>query len=102
MPGFIITESSTLVCPHASGTARALLTDAHVKISGSAIMTVQLPYQIDHCGNTNAPCVTASWIVGAGRVQASGQSVAINTGVSEVKPAGALSPILVQGTVSAS
>jgi hypothetical protein len=89
MPGFIITESSTLVCPHASGTARALLTDAHVKISGSAIMTVQLPYQIDHCGNTNAPCVTASWIVGAGRVQ-------------EVKPAGALSPILVQGTVSAS
>ncbi len=102
MAGFIITESSTLLCPHSTGTARALLTDAHVKVAGSPIMTVQLPYQIDHCGNTNAPCVTASWTVGAARVTASGQSVAISTGTSEVKPAGALAPLAVQGTVSAS
>jgi hypothetical protein len=102
MAGFVITENSTLVCPHATGTARALLTDSHVKISGSAIMTVQLPYQVDHCGNTNAPCVTATWIVGAARVTASGQAVAINTGTSEVKPTGALAPLVVQGKVSAS
>jgi hypothetical protein len=102
MAGFVITESSTLLCPHSTGTARALLTNPRVKIAGSPIMTVQLPYQVDHCGNTNAPCVSASWMIGAARVTAGGLSVAINTGTSEVKPVGMLASLVVQGQVSAS
>jgi len=102
MPGFIITKDSRLACPHGSGSARALLPDAHVSVSGQAIMTVQRQYTIETCGNTNAPCLTASWTSGAQRVTASGLAVAINSGVSEVKPAGMLAPLQVQSTVTAS
>jgi hypothetical protein len=101
MPGLVITKDSTLACPHGSGSARALLPDLHVSIDGSPIMTVTRPYIVDHCG-ANTPCATASWTIGAGRVTASGMSVAINAGVSEVKPVGMLTPVVVQGTVSAS
>jgi hypothetical protein len=101
MPGLVITRDSTLACPHGSGSARALLPDTRVKIGGSPIMAVTRPYVIEHCG-ASTPCATASWITGAGRVTASGLAVAINTGTSEVKPAGMLAPIAVQGTVSAS
>jgi hypothetical protein len=101
MPGLVITDASTLACPHGSGSARAVMPDPHVKINGSPIMTVTRQYTIEHCG-ANTPCATASWITGAGHVTASGLAVAINTGSSEVKPAGMLAPVVVQTTVSAS
>jgi hypothetical protein len=102
MPGFIITEDAKLACPHGSGSARALMPDAHVSISGKAIMTVQRQYVIETCSNTNAPCVTATWVSGAQRVTAGGLAVAINTGQSKVDPVGMLAPLQFQSTVTAS
>jgi hypothetical protein len=103
MSGFIITVDATLACPHQSGTARALAADPHVAVKGSAIMTVQRQYIIDHCPDSSTShCLKASWEVGAQRVTASGLAVAIHSGVSKVDPAGMLTPQLFQTTVAAS
>ena len=103
MAGFIITTDSTLLCSHQLGTARAVMPDPHVSINGNAIMTVQRPYLIEHCTDTNTgPCTKASWELGAQRVTASGLAVAINNGLSKVDPVGALVPQQFQTTVSAS
>lgn len=102
MSGFIITTDANLACPHGTGSARAQLPDSRVTIAGRPIMTVQRQYVVEACGNTNAPCISASWISGAQRVTAGGLSVAINTGWSEVKPVGMLAPLLFQTTVTAS
>jgi hypothetical protein len=75
-----------------------------VLVSGQPVATMAAPYAVAGCPFTSAPgpCVAGQWIVGATRVAAMGQPVAIQTGVSICAPNGApLLPIAVQPRVIA-
>jgi hypothetical protein len=75
-----------------------------VLVSGQPVATIAAPYAVAACPFTSAPgpCVAGQWIVGATRVLAMGQPVAIHPGVSVCAPNGApLLPIAVQPRVVA-
>jgi hypothetical protein len=100
MPGFIITKSSTLNCPHSTGAAPDV-TDIHVRISGQPIVLQLQPYSFPTCAAGNSKCTKGSWTKGAARVTASGTPVAISTGISLIAPAGAFTVVLTQQRVKA-
>jgi hypothetical protein len=101
MSGFIIHDGAYITCPHTSGVATPNQTDAHVTVSGQAIMTVVRTYKIGGCPQ-NTPCSAAMWTEGAEHVTASGLPVAINMGKSLCVPPGELKPQVFQQRVKAS
>lgn len=75
-----------------------------VLVSGQPVATIVAPYAVAGCPFASAPgpCVTGMWVVGAMRVMAMGQPVAIQTGIAVCVPNGApLVPIAVQPRVIA-
>lgn len=100
MPGFIITKSAALSCPH-SAPATPDVTDIHVKVAGQAIVLQLQPYTIAACTAGQSKCTKGAWSKGASRVQASGTPVAISTGTSQVVPAGVFTVVLTQQRVKA-
>jgi uncharacterized Zn-binding protein involved in type VI secretion len=105
MPGPILHVGATVLCSH-GGQATPTLPDARVSVSGQPIATIAAPYAVAGCPfvppSGNGPCVTGQWIVGASRVLASGQPVAIMSGVSTCVPTGTpLAPIAAQTRVVA-
>jgi hypothetical protein len=69
-------------------------------VSGQPVATIAAPYAIAGCPfvpPANGPCVTGQWVVGALRVLAMGQPLAIQGGVSVCAPSGTpMMPIVAQ------
>jgi hypothetical protein len=79
MPGYILDQSSTIMCYH-GGQAQATAPNPRVKISGSAVVVQTAPHTVSGCpfvtpGGTPQPCVTAQWTTAAIRVKAGGMPV---------------------------
>jgi hypothetical protein len=76
-----------------------------VLVSAQPVATIAAPYAIAGCPfvpPAPGPCVTGQWVLGAMRVFAMGQPVAIQTGVSVCVPTGTpLIPSVVQPRVIA-
>ena len=88
MPGPILHLGATVLCGH-GGQALPTAPVPRVLVSGQPVATIAAPYAVAGCPFTTAPCVTAQWVVGSGRVLAMGQPVAIQTGVAVCAPNGA-------------
>jgi hypothetical protein len=69
-------------------------------VGGQPVATIAAPYTVAGCAfppASGGPCVTGQWVVGATRVLAMGQPVAIQTGVAVCAPTGTpLMPVVVQ------
>jgi hypothetical protein len=106
MPGPILHVGAVVTCTH-GGMATPPSPSPRVLVSGQPVATITVPYVIAGCpfvppGNPLGPCVTGQWVLGATRVLALGQPVAIEGGVSVCVPNGApLLPVTVQTRVIA-
>ena len=91
MPGPILHVGATVLCAH-GGQATPTAPNPRVSVSGQPIATIAAPYAVAGCPfvppGGNGPCVTGQWLVGATRVLANGQPVAIMTGISICTPTG--------------
>jgi hypothetical protein len=99
MPGPILHIGATVTCAH-GGQAMPTAPVPRVMVSGQPVATIAAPYAIAGCAfppASGGPCVTGQWMVGAVRVLAMGQPVAIQTGVAVCAPTGTpLLPVAVQ------
>lgn len=104
MPGPILHLGATVLCAH-GGQAAPPAPVARVLVSGQPVATIAVPYVIVGCPVVPpavGPCATGQWVVGATRVLALGQPVAIQTGVAACVPTGTpLLPVVVQPRVTA-
>jgi hypothetical protein len=93
MPGFILHQGATLICPH-TGQAQPMLVNPRVRVSGQPIVTQNCVHTIAGCilpppPLANGPCVTAQWITAALRVRAGGIPVLLRDSQSVCAPTGA-------------
>lgn len=99
MPGPILHLGATVLCAH-GGQAVPTVPVPRVLVSGQPVATIVAPYAVAGCPFppvSGGPCVTGQWVVGAVRVMAMGQPVAIQTGVAVCAPTGTpLMPLVVQ------
>ncbi|KXU84614.1 hypothetical protein CR51_41430 [Caballeronia megalochromosomata] len=104
MPGPILHVGATVMCAH-GGQATPTAPVGRVMVSGQMVATIAAPYAVAGCGLTGAPsgpCATGQWVVGATRVFALGQALAIQSGVSVCAPTGSpMSPVAAQARVLA-
>jgi len=104
MPGPILHLGAIVTCAH-GGQAIPTAPVPRVLVSAQPVATIAAPYTVAGCPfvpPANGPCVTGQWIVGAVRVLAMGQPVAIQAGVSVCAPTGTpLLPSVVQPRVIA-
>jgi hypothetical protein len=79
------------MCSHA-GQATPTAPVPRVLVSGQPVATITAPYAVAGCAFVppagNGPCVTGQWLVGAVRVLAMGQPLALQTGTSLCTPTG--------------
>ncbi len=95
MPGFLVHLGAQVTCAH-GGQAVPTAPDPRVTVMGQPIATIAAPYAVAGCPlppNAGGPCVTAQWVVGATRVLAGGQPVALQAGQAVCAPTGV--PLLV-------
>ncbi len=99
MPGPLLTTGSVITCAHA-GMAQATAPNPRVMAVGMPIVTMTAPHAIAGCvfniSGAPSPCVTATWIVGAVRVMASGMPVLIQTSQAVCAPNG--TPVIISVT----
>lgn len=99
MPGPILHIGATVTCAH-GGQAIPTAPVPRVLVSGQPVATIAAPYAVAGCAfppASGGPCVTGQWVVGAVRVLAMGQPVAIQTGVAVCAPTGTpLLPVVAQ------
>jgi hypothetical protein len=100
MPGPILHLGATVLCSH-GGQAAPTAPVPRVLVSGQPVATIAAPYAVAGCAFVppagNGPCVTGQWIVGATRVLALGQPLALMTGQSTCVPTGTpLVPVVAQ------
>jgi hypothetical protein len=99
MPGPILHIGATVTCAH-GGQAIPTAPVPRVLVSGQPVATIAAPYAVAGCAfppASGGPCVTGQWVVGAVRVLAMGQPVAIQTGVAICAPTGTpLMPVVAQ------
>jgi hypothetical protein len=103
MPGPILHLGATVLCGH-GGQAVPTAPVPRVLVSGQPVATIAAPYAVAGCpfASPPGPCVTGQWVVGAVRVLAMGQPVAIQAGAAICAPNGApLVPVAVQPRVIA-
>ena len=103
MPGPVLHLGATVLCGH-GGQAVPTAPVPRVLVSGQPVATIVAPYAVAGCPFASAPgpCVTGMWVVGAMRVLAMGQPLAIQSGVAVCAPNGApLVPVAVQPRVIA-
>ena len=105
MPGPVLHFGATVTCSH-GGQAMPAAPLARVLVSGQPVATMVAPYTVAGCAFVppagNGPCVTGQWVVGAVRVLAMGQPLALQTGTSVCAPTGTpLLPLVVQPRVLA-
>ena len=106
MPGPILHLGATVLCSH-GGQATPTAPNPRVLVSGQPVATIVAPYAVAGCAfvppGGNGPCVTGQWIIGATRVFAAGQPLAIMTGTSVCAPTGTpLVPLVAQTRAIAS
>lgn len=105
MPGPVLHAGAVVLCAH-GGQATPTAPVPRVTVSGQPVATIVAPYAVAGCPfppASGGPCVTAQWIVGALRVLAMGQPLAIQSGVALCVPTGTpLMPTVVQPRVIAS
>jgi hypothetical protein len=100
MPGPVLHLGAVVTCSH-GGQAVPTAPVPRVLVSGQPVATMPVPYAIAGCTFT-PPCVTGTWVVGALRVTAMGQPLALQTGVSVCAPNGTpMVPSFVQARVLA-
>ena len=99
MPGPILHMGAVVLCAH-GGQAVPTAPVPRVLVSAMPVATIAAPYAVTGCpfvAPNPGPCVTGQWVVGATRVLAMGQPVAIQAGVSVCVPTGTpLMPVAVQ------
>ncbi|MES1254390.1 MAG: hypothetical protein ABUS56_02200 [Acidobacteriota bacterium] len=105
MPGPVLHLGATVMCSHA-GQATPTAPVPRVLVSGQPVTTITAPYVIAGCAFVppagNGPCVTGQWLVGAVRVLALGQPLALMTGASTCVPTGTpMLPVVAQPRVIA-
>lgn len=104
MPGPILHMGAVVLCAH-GGQAVPTAPVPRVLVSAMPVATIAAPYAVAGCPfvpPAPGPCVTGQWVLGATRVMAMGQPVAIQTGVSICAPTGTpLMPVTVQPRVIA-
>lgn len=90
MPGPVLHLGATVMCGH-GGQAVPTAPVPRVLVSGQPVATMVAPYVVAGCpfASPPGPCVTGTWAVGATRVFAMGQPLAIQTGVGICAPNGA-------------
>jgi hypothetical protein len=95
---------AVVMCAH-GGQATPTAPVPRVLVSGQPVATITAPYVVAGCPfvpPAPGPCVTGQWVVGAVRVLAMGQPVALQTGVAVCVPTGTpLLPTVVQPRVIA-
>jgi hypothetical protein len=96
---------ATVLCSH-GGQAIPTAPVPRVLLTGMPAATIAAPYAVAGCAFVppagNGPCVTGQWIVGAVRVTALGQPVALMSGASVCVPTGTpLLPVVAQTRVIA-
>lgn len=97
MPGFLLHDGATVQCTH-TGDAQPTVPDARVRVDGDAVTTQAPPYKVAGCklpSSAGGPCLTASWMVAAVRVRASGQPVLLADSAASCVPTGTPLTILV-------
>jgi hypothetical protein len=92
MPGYILDQSSTIMCYH-GGQAQATAPNPRVKVGGSAVVVQTAPHTVSGCpfvtpGGTPQPCVTAQWTTAAIRVKAGGMPVLLQDSQAVCVPNG--------------
>lgn len=87
MPGPILHVGAIVTCGH-GGQATPTAPVPRVLVGGQPVATIAAPYVVAGCPFASAPgpCVMGQWVVGAVRVFAMGQPVAIQTGVGVCAP----------------
>jgi len=99
MPGPILHLGATVMCSH-GGQATPTAPVPRVLVSGQPVATIAAPYAVAGCPfapPNPGPCVTGQWVVGAIRVMALGQPLALLSGVSICAPSGTpLVPVVAQ------
>jgi hypothetical protein len=104
MPGPVLHLGATVLCAH-GGQAMPTAPVPRVLVSAQPVATIAAPYAVAGCAfppASGGPCVTGQWVVGALRVLAMGQPLAIQTGVAVCAPTGTpLLPVVVQPRVLA-
>jgi hypothetical protein len=99
MPGPILHLGATVLCAH-GGQAVPTAPVPRVMVSGQPASTIAAPYTVAACpfpSSSGGPCVTGQWVVGAVRVTAMGQPLALQTGTAVCVPTGTpLLPVVVQ------
>lgn len=100
MPGPVLHLGAVVTCSH-GGQALPTAPVPRVLVSGQPVATMPVPYAVAGCSFAT-PCVTGTWVVGALRVTAMGQPLALQTGVSVCAPNGTpMVPSVVQSRVIA-
>src|SRR5262245_7832704 len=91
MPGFLLHVGATVFCAHGAP-AQPTVPNPRVTVMGQPIVTQISPHVVTGCPFVppagNGPCVTAQWVVGAGRVFANGQPVLLQTSQAVCAPTG--------------
>jgi len=101
MPGPILHLGAIVTCAH-GGQAMPTAPVPRVLVSAQPVATIVAPYTVAGCAFVPTPCITGQWIVGAVRVLAMGQPVAIQAGVSVCAPTGTpMLPVFAQPRVIA-
>src|SRR5215510_14736243 len=103
MPGPILHPGATVFCGHGVQAVPTAPVPS-VLLRGMVVATMTAPYAVAGCpfASPPGPCVTGVWVVGATRVFAMGQPVAIQSGAAVCAPNGApLVPAVVQPRVIA-
>jgi len=89
-PAPLLHAGATLFCAH-GGQAHPLALDPRVRVSGEPIVVEPGPYSVALCaliGSGAAPCTTAQFVTGAGRVRAQGAAVLLADSRSVCAPTG--------------
>jgi hypothetical protein len=91
MPGPILHQGAVVMCSH-GGMATPTAPVPRVLVIALPVATIAAPWAIAGCAFTPptfpGPCLTGQWMLGATRVMALGQPVAILGGVSVCAPTG--------------
>ena len=92
MPGYFLTQESTVLCMHA-GRATPTAPNPRVVLSGAPVTTQGPPYVIAGCLDPppiagTGPCVTGLWVSAATRVLAGGLPVLLQDSLAVCAPTG--------------
>ena len=93
MPGFVLTEASTVQCMH-GGTATVTSSNTKVKADNSPILVEDDKHTVAGCpfmkGNTPSPCTEIEWSAPAQKVKINDKAVLIKTSIGQCKASGAV------------